>query len=186
MLKLSCTNEPTTKVELRHVLTSGSFDLDASSKILIDLYIPPSLNPATIGLRDPIFGWHPIVNTIILDQWFTAEFNVSNTYDTGLNTIAALVFENLATTSGSLYVDNIRLQDSPSSACIGQGRTPTKATPKDGIKMTGGLIGIILVGLAFIYVAGAAVIWISYLLQKGDKVWKNDNYPVEAENQQII
>lgn len=93
---ISWTNKLDTKFEVKHVLKSATFDLDARDRLLIDMYVPSSAGcPKRIGVWDEAFNWHPMANKLELDQWFTAEFDVSDDCNTGLDTISALFFENL-------------------------------------------------------------------------------------------
>lgn len=149
MLQLSWTNESDKKIEVKHELTTDTFDLDGKDKLLIDLYLPSNVSPNVIGMFDSIFDggngndpWHPIVNPIILDSWFTAEFDISGDGGTMINVITAFVFEQLETTSGSLYVDNMRLQETssqpPSPTLVQQGNSPTSVEPAaDGQDLPG-------------------------------------------------
>ena len=110
MLRLSWTNETDRKVEVKHQWPGFTFSLAPYDRILADVYIPSSIMPGLIGVWDAVFDWHPAVAPINGDGWYTVEFDVSANGESGLDEISALLFENLPVDSGTIYIDNLRLE----------------------------------------------------------------------------
>ena len=117
VLGLTWTNQPDRKVEIRHDFTT-TFDLDNADFILVDCYFPvessmPTETDGIIGIWDDVFGW---LETPQLpwttDVWFMTQFDVTGLSNTGLDHIAALVWENMGSdedSSGTIFIDNLRL-----------------------------------------------------------------------------
>lgn len=109
VLRVTWTGETDRKVEVKH--TGLNFDLAGENILLIDVYITThGLSPNIIGIWDDIFGWHPSVSPLPVDnEWITLEFDVSGCNETGLDHICAFVFEQMDIDNGTIYIDNIRL-----------------------------------------------------------------------------
>lgn len=124
VLKLNWTGETDLKFEFRHQWSGFTFDLDGRQRILFDVYIADQNPPAVIGVWDDVFGWHGALSLPPQsNQWFTIEADVSACSQTGLDHIAAFVFENAAADSGTLYIDNLRTgYDSPAVSAEGHDR----------------------------------------------------------------
>jgi len=114
VLKATWTGQPDGKVEMRH--DGLSFDLLGYNYLLIDVYLVTdvfagSSNPQ-IGIYDTGWTgtWYPVVtippNT---DQWFTLVIDVSGNIQTSLTSIQAFLFDYMTVSSGTFYLDNMRL-----------------------------------------------------------------------------
>lgn len=117
MLRLDLVNELDGKFEIRHNWSSTTYDLDGNDELLVDVYAAtPSMIPGIMGVWSP--SWNPPDNwqqatslPITAGVWTTVSLDVSNRSQTGLNDIFAFVFENLAGSSGTIFVDNMRLRN---------------------------------------------------------------------------
>ncbi|HNO76962.1 MAG TPA: glucoamylase family protein [Phycisphaerae bacterium] len=117
MLRLDLVNELDGKFEIRHNWSSTTYDLDGNDELLVDVYaVTPSMIPGIMGVWSP--SWNPPDNwqqatslPITADVWTTVSLDVSNRSQTGLNDIFAFVFENLAGSTGTVFVDNMRLRN---------------------------------------------------------------------------
>lgn len=110
VLKATWTGQPDGKVELKHQWTGTTFNLAGKDLILVDVYMTTQLSPQLAGVWDDVFGWHqgiwPPSNA---GQWQTLSFNVSHSTQEPLNHITALLFQDMAASSGTIYIDNLRL-----------------------------------------------------------------------------
>ncbi len=115
VLRLDIVNEADGKVELRHEWSAPAYDLANYDALLLDVYVADGgALPGLIGIFDVLWSppdaWQPATGSPAVGAWRTVSFDVSAREQTGLNQIFALVFENLAGTSGTLFLDNLRLQ----------------------------------------------------------------------------
>ncbi len=117
MLRLDLVNELDGKFEIRHNWSSTTYDLDGNDELLVDVYAATSsMIPGIMGVWSP--SWNPPDNwqqatslPVTTGVWTTVSLDVSNRSQTGLNDIFAFVFENLAGSSGTIFVDNMRLRN---------------------------------------------------------------------------
>jgi hypothetical protein len=116
VLRVTITNETDRKVEFRHFWSAHTYDLANEDQLLADVYVASSGGlPGLIGIWDS--NWYPPdvwqqatgIPTMV-GVWTTITFDVSAREQTGLNQIWAFVLQNLAGTSGTVYVDNLRLR----------------------------------------------------------------------------
>jgi hypothetical protein len=118
VLGLMWDNETDRKVEYGYNFTGGfTFDLDNVDEIVFDVFVPSGglLFPAgLIGVWDATFGWNQSANVPTeFDKWCTVVADVSGRHNVGLNSIGALVFEDMGEPgdiAGTLFVDNLRLR----------------------------------------------------------------------------
>jgi len=118
VLGMTWDNEPDRKVEYGYNFTGGfTFDLDDVDEIVFDVFVPSGglLFPTgLIGVWDATFGWNQSANVPgAFDEWCTVVVDVSGRNNIGLNSIGALVFEDMGEPSdiaGTLFVDNVRLR----------------------------------------------------------------------------
>jgi len=118
VLGLTWDNETDRKVEYGYNFTGGfTFDLDGVDEIVFDVFVPSGglLFPAgLIGVWDATFGWNQSANVPTeFDKWCTVVADVSGRHNVGLNSIGALVFEDMGEPgdiAGTLFVDNLRLR----------------------------------------------------------------------------
>lgn len=116
MLKITVTNEADRKVEFRHNWSASTYSLDGAEELLADVYIASSgALPGLMGIWSanwsPPDPWQQASGIPTgTGVWKTVSFNVASRAQVGLNYIGALVFENMAATSGVAYVDNLRLR----------------------------------------------------------------------------
>jgi len=114
VLKLEWTNEADRKIEVRHDCNSFTFDLAGHKYIYADVYVATeSAMPQIIGIWDDVFGWvsGDCVPRVV-NEWYTISMNVSSLNYTGLDHIAALIFEQMGEpndVNGTIYVDNLML-----------------------------------------------------------------------------
>jgi len=110
VLKATWTGESDGKVEVKHQWTGFTFNLSDKDQILVDVYMTTQLSPSLVGVWDDIFGWHQGISVPpTAGQWYTLSFDVSTCTQTSLNHIAALLFEGMPVSSGTVYFDNLRL-----------------------------------------------------------------------------
>jgi hypothetical protein len=118
LLKLTITNEADHKVEFRQAWSGETYDLAGETELLADVYVASSgALPGLIGIWDlnwaPPDAWQPATGLpTAVGVWATIRFDLSGRLQTGLREIQALVLENLAGSSGTVYVDNLRLRHS--------------------------------------------------------------------------
>ena len=119
VLKLEWTNEPDKKIEIRHDFNT-QFNLKGMTFLHVDIFIPvASAKPGQIGIWDDVFGWISAGCTPRhLNEWYTISMAVSGRTQVGLNHIAALILENMPGTSGTAYIDNLRLSKSTEGYCM--------------------------------------------------------------------
>jgi hypothetical protein len=116
VVKLTIANEADGKIEYRHFWSGPHYDLDGVDRITADVYIEDAgALPAIMGLFDG--AWNPPnawagANNIpdTTGVWTTIYVDLSQNAQTGLDQIWAFVFEGLAAASGTIYVDNLRLE----------------------------------------------------------------------------
>lgn len=118
VVRLQFTNETDRKIEFRHDWTTSTYDLAGNDELLIDVYFTSAgSRPGVIGVWSPNWqppdAWQPASSVPAqAGVWHTISLNVSQRSQTSLNYIHALVFENLAASAGTIYVDNLRLRSS--------------------------------------------------------------------------
>ncbi|MDX2197705.1 MAG: glucoamylase family protein [Phycisphaerae bacterium] len=116
VLRLTISNEADRKVEFRHNWTGFTYNLAGNDELLVDVFIATAgARPTVMGVFDdfwnPPSAWQPATNIpTTVGVWTTISMNVSAREQIGLNRIWALVFENMVSTSGTAYVDNVRLR----------------------------------------------------------------------------
>lgn len=115
VLRMQWANETDRKVQVRHEWNGRTFSLPGMTAgvagIAVDVYVATASALAqTAGIWDDVFGWTagcPLPTAA--NQWFTVSMNVGHIKKYSLNHIAAMLFENLAGASGTIYLDNLRL-----------------------------------------------------------------------------
>ncbi len=115
---LTWDNETDRKVEYGYSFTGGfTFDLNGVDEIVFDVFVPTGglLFPTgLVGVWDGTFGWNESENVpTAFDEWSTVVVDVSGRNNVGLNSIGALVFEDMGepcSIAGRLFVDNLRLR----------------------------------------------------------------------------
>ena len=118
VLRVTITNEMDRKVEFRHFWSAHTYDLAGEQQLLADVYVATSgAKPGLIGIWDsnwyPPDTWQPAAGIpTSTGVWTTISFDVSSRSQVGLSRIWAFVLENLAGTSGVVYVDNLRFRRS--------------------------------------------------------------------------
>jgi hypothetical protein len=115
VLRVTISNEADRKVEFAHEWNSTWYDLGGNAELLIDLYIATSgARPGVFGVYDggwsPPSAWQPAASLPTVGSWQTIAIPLQNRQQANLARLHALVFENLAGTSGTLYVDNLRFR----------------------------------------------------------------------------
>ncbi len=118
VLRVTVAGETDRKVEFRHDWLGPSYDLQGEDALLLDIWIAsPGAMPGLIGIWDagwsPPDAWQPAANLPTgVGVWTTISFNLAGRQQYGLRQLWALVLENLAGSSGVVYVDNLRLRRS--------------------------------------------------------------------------
>ncbi|MHC4096219.1 MAG: hypothetical protein ACYSU3_09190 [Planctomycetota bacterium] len=115
---LTWDNEADRKVEYGYNFTGGfTFDLAGVDEIVFDVFVPTGglLFPTgLVGVWDGTFGWNESENVpTAFDEWSTVVVDISGRNNVGLNSIGALVFEDMGepcSIAGTLFVDNLRLR----------------------------------------------------------------------------
>jgi hypothetical protein len=116
VLRVTINGETDRKVEFRHNWSSTTYDLAGEDVLLADIYVASSgALPDLVGVWStnwsPPDAWQPATGLPIpVGSWTTVIFDVSTREQTGLDYIWAFVLEDLASTSGVLYVDNLRFR----------------------------------------------------------------------------
>lgn len=116
LLKVTITNEADRKIEFRHFWNSTWYDLADNSALLMDFYIAsPGVVPGVLGVWssnwDPPSPWQPASNLpTLVGGWTTVVIPLQGRQQKVLDALWAVVVENLAGTSGVIYVDNLRLR----------------------------------------------------------------------------
>jgi hypothetical protein len=118
LLGLTWDNEADRKVEYGYNFSGGfTFDLNGVDEIVFDVFVPTGglLFPeGLVGVWDGTFGWNESENVpTAFDEWSTVVVDVSGRNNVGLNSIGALVFEDIGepcSIAGTLFVDNLRLR----------------------------------------------------------------------------
>jgi hypothetical protein len=116
VLRLTISNETDKKVEFRHTWSTPRYSLAGNAELLADVWVASAgAIPGLMGIFStnwsPPDAWQQATGIpASAGSWKTVSFNVSTRSQTNLSLIQALVFENLATTSGTIYVDNLRLR----------------------------------------------------------------------------
>ena len=114
VLRLDYTGETDRKIEINHAWSAFTFDLVGYDRMMIDVYIDtPSAIPGIVGMWDFVFDWLGGSPTpIVTDEWVTVSMDISGHNDTGLSSLFAFVFDQLAGDNGTIFIDNLRLADS--------------------------------------------------------------------------
>jgi hypothetical protein len=118
VLRLTITGESDRKVEFRHEWTGTTYDLAGAEELLADVYVASAgAVPGLMGIWSanwiPPDAWQSATGIPTgTGSWVTVSFDVSAREQTGLNSIWAFVLEDLAGTSGVVYVDHLRLRGS--------------------------------------------------------------------------
>ena len=115
---LTWDNEADRKVEYGYNFTGGfTFDLNGVDEIVFDVFVSTGglLFPTgLVGVWDATFGWNESENVpTAFDEWSTVVVDVSGRNSVGLNSIGALVFEDMGdpcSIAGTLFVDNLQLR----------------------------------------------------------------------------
>jgi hypothetical protein len=122
VFKLQWTNEPDKKVEVKHIWSNSTFDLIGIDYILIDVYFEtasalPAINRNNISVWSK---WDSNEHWISCEsvppntgEWYTVGFYAGNLNYEDVNHIDAITFENMTGTSGTIYLDNLRLLKLP-------------------------------------------------------------------------
>lgn len=116
VLRLTISGETDRKVEFRHNWSATTYDLAGEDVLLADVYVASAAAlPGIVGIWStnwsPPDMWQPGTGIpTSVGQWTTVSFNVSTREQVGLDHIWAFVLEDLAGTSGVVYVDHLRLR----------------------------------------------------------------------------
>jgi hypothetical protein len=120
VLRMEWTVESDQKVDIKHLWTSSRFDNGDEDHVLVDIYIATAgALPQIMGIWDEgtYFGWReadclpPTTN-----HWYTVSLSLGGRDPTDLGRIEALIFEEMAGISGTIYVDNLRF-GTPDGTC---------------------------------------------------------------------
>jgi hypothetical protein len=111
ILELDYVNEADGKIEVYLHWSGASFDMTGQTQILADVYFATDCLPmSVIGIWDNVLGWTgnwaPAFTT---GQWHTVEFDLTPSTAT-INQISAYIFEGLSASSGTIYMDYLRLR----------------------------------------------------------------------------
>jgi len=115
VLMLRWTNEADHKIEIRHNWYNRTFDLAGVDFVHADVYVATdSAMPQSMGMWDEHWAYpYQWISADCLprraNEWCRISFGVSALNETGLDHIEALVLDGLAGTSGTVYIDNLRL-----------------------------------------------------------------------------
>ncbi|MCB9849997.1 MAG: hypothetical protein H6817_04760 [Phycisphaerales bacterium] len=116
VLKLTVAGEADGKIEFRHDWSANTYSLDGQDELLADVYIASAGTvPGLMGIWTP--NWSPpdawqqasSIPTSV-GVWTTVSFNVTGRSQVGLDYITAFIFEDMAGTSGTIYIDNLRFR----------------------------------------------------------------------------
>ncbi|MGE3179997.1 MAG: glucoamylase family protein [Phycisphaerae bacterium] len=118
LVRLSFTNEPDRKIEFGfHIIEENQhYDLSRFDALLLDVFVEtPTALPGLVGVYsgnwDPPSAWQPAVAPPTqVAQWQTIRFPLNDRSQRDLSFLGAIVFENMAGTSGTMYVDHLRLE----------------------------------------------------------------------------
>ncbi len=116
IVRLDVAGESDRKIEFRHFWSGTTYDLAEQNTLLADVYLASAgAVPGVVGIWSsnwsPPDAWQPASAVpTSTDEWITVSFDVSSREQTGLDQIWAFVFENLVSTSGVIYVDNLRFR----------------------------------------------------------------------------
>lgn len=114
LLKVDVVNETDRKVEFIHDWSASTYNLAGEDELLADVYIATSSAiPSIMGVWDanwnPPDAWQPATGIPTqVGVWTTISFDVSARSQVGLDQIWAFIFEGMAGTTGTAYVDNLR------------------------------------------------------------------------------
>jgi hypothetical protein len=115
VLKMTWTNDVNNKVEVRHDWNDLTFDLAGVDFIHFDLYV---VDESAISDTDGVGIWdneweYPWVDALCEPcrpgEWRNITLVVAHLNEVNLDHIEALVLDKLAGTSGTVYIDNLRL-----------------------------------------------------------------------------
>jgi hypothetical protein len=115
VLEVTVAGEADGKVEFRHFWNGGTYDLAGYDTLLADVYVASAGALADVmGIWssnwNPPNAWQPGTGEPTqTGVWTTVSYDVSQREQVGLDEIWAFVIEDMAGTSGVLYVDNLRL-----------------------------------------------------------------------------
>lgn len=104
------------KIEFRHSWWLHHYDLLDETTLLVDVYLTnAAVQPGVMGVWspnwDPPGTWQAVSNLPnVIGGWTTVAIDVSTRSQTELQSIYALVFENMPGSDGVIYIDNLRLQ----------------------------------------------------------------------------
>jgi len=116
VLRLTIANEADRKVEVRHAWSTTTYDLAGEDELLADVYVASAgALPGLMGIWSS--NWNPpdawqMASGIPTSTgvWTTVHFNVSARSQVGLDHIWAFILENMAGTSGTVFVDHLRFR----------------------------------------------------------------------------
>lgn len=126
VLRLRYTAEADRKIEYRHNWTTSTYDLAGNTQLLADVYFADTgSRPAVMGVWSPNWqppdAWQAVASVPTgVGAWQTVAIDLNGRTQTNLNYLQAFVFENLGATSGTIYVDNLRLR-APSVSLVPTG-----------------------------------------------------------------
>lgn len=115
VLRLEIAGEADRKVEFRHHWSERTYDLAGEDALLADVFIAEAgALPGLVGIWSanwyPPDAWQPAAAAPgQTGVWTTVSFDVAGREQVGLDYLWAFVLEDLAGTSGVVYVDNLRL-----------------------------------------------------------------------------
>jgi hypothetical protein len=119
VLRLSFAGEDG-KVECKHTWWLHDYDLAGEVMLLVDVYVQQAAAlPGLMGIWsanwNPPGTWQGANNLpAAAGQWTTISFTVEPRDQIDLQSLDALVFENIPASDGVIYIDNLRLQHSAS------------------------------------------------------------------------
>ncbi len=114
VLRVDIDGEADGKVEFRHFWTLPAYSLAGFDMLLADLYVTDAaVDPGTIGIFDvnwlPPNAWQPATGDPQVGAWTTVTVEVADREQVDLTQIWAFVLEDLPGTTGTVYVDYLRL-----------------------------------------------------------------------------
>lgn len=126
VLKMFWSNEPDKKVEIDLLWICRTFDYEGFDWLALDIYVAtPSALHEIGGVWDnpPAYpdywlGFESV--PLCYDDWYTVFMYVGNFDYIDLNQMYALVFDKLAGSAGTIYIDNLRLQRNPRASTTRQ------------------------------------------------------------------
>ena len=117
LLRMSFTNETDGKVEFGFQWSdpARNYDLAGGDALLLDVFIANAdALPGLMGVFsiewNPPSAWQPAAaSPAVVGQWTTVRIPLSGRMQTDVTYLGAIVFENMPGSSGTIYVDHLRI-----------------------------------------------------------------------------